>query len=85
MTITGKIANLTPTIEVTDSAVGPISGPALTFVFGIAAKQFIVPKLNEVAQKGFPIPMIKHVTFVNPSLSFDTHALCLATDVKYSA
>ena len=83
MTIKGKISNISPKIEVIDSAVGPISGSSLTFIFGIAAKQFIIPKLNEVGQKGFPIPMLKHVKFNNPSLSFDAHALCLTTDVQY--
>jgi len=84
MTVKAKICKLSPTIKVTDSAVGVISGPVLTLVFNLAAKLFIVPKLNQVGQAGFLLPMIQHIRLINSKLSYNTHALCLTTDVQYS-
>jgi len=85
MTVKGKIASLKPTIEVSDTAVGQISGELLTKIFDTAAEMFIVPQLNIFGEKGFQLPVVKHVNFIRPNITFDAHALCVTTDVEYSA
>lgn len=81
--IKGKVIKLTPEIKVTNSSVGVVSGAALTAMFKIISAQYIVPQLNVIGERGFSLPMIKHVQFMNVNLTTMDHCLCVTGDLKY--
>lgn len=84
MVLRGNLTKLSPTIQVVETQIGPIPDFILNAVFNLAAKLFIIPKLNTIGQKGIPIPAIKDVQFTNTKLENDNHCLRISTDVKYS-
>jgi len=84
MTLKASVSGLTPTIVVTHTEVGPIPSQALTDVFNAAASEFIMPFLNDLGQRGYPIPMIPYVRLINPRLLLESHALCVVTDLQYT-
>ena len=84
MVLRGNITKLSPTIHVVETQIGPIPDSILNGVFNLAAKLFILPKLNTIGQMGLPIPVINDVQFTNTKLENDNHCLRISTDVKHS-
>jgi len=79
--IQGHIERIKISFKVIDSVVGNIS--TLPTIFS-GVKQTVLDMLNEFGQKGFPLPVIKHVELISPGLTLESHALRLTTDIKYS-
>ncbi len=82
--ITAKVSSFTPSVTVTNTEIGRISGPALTSVFQILSDIFIIPKLNELGAEGLPLPGSKQVAFENPSLNLVENAIMLGTDLVWN-
>ena len=68
-------------LAVIDSSVGPISTVLLGLAFDVAKKTFIIPKLNEAGEKGFPLPVTKGVQFTNAGLQLEKDCVRVSTDV----
>lgn len=45
----------------------------------------MLPGLNKHLEKGFPLPIIDHISFVNPMVQFNSGFVVIATDVSYNA
>jgi len=78
------ITSMEVALSVIDSSVGPVSTTLLGMVFDVLKKMFIIPKLNEAGEKGFPLPAIKHIQFTNTVLQLDKECILVSTNVKYS-
>jgi len=80
-----SILSMDETLAVIDSSVGPISTTLLGLAFGVAKKSFIIPKLNEVGERGLPLPAVEHVRFTNTKLQLEQDCVRVSTDVTYSS
>ncbi|KAK3103467.1 hypothetical protein FSP39_019464 [Pinctada imbricata] len=72
-------------LHVAKSDVGHIKDAALQFIVDSILKVFVVPMLNSIGSKGFPLPVTDDIHFVNSSLRFVTDAVLVSTDVHYGA
>jgi len=79
-----SVTSMEQILDVTESSVGPISATLLGLAFDVAKKTFIIPQLNEVGEKGLPLPTIKHVQFTNTELKLERDCIRVSTDVAYS-
>jgi lipopolysaccharide-binding protein len=70
-------------MSVVDSSIGPVSTVVFQLFFDVVKKGFIIPKLNEAGAKGFPLPSIQHVEFINTGLSLQPNCVSVTTDVRY--
>jgi len=75
------ITSMEETLAVINSTVGPISTTLLGLAFDVAKKTFIIPKLNEVGERGLPLPAIEHVRFTNTELQLEQGCVRVSTDV----
>ncbi|XP_062595850.1 lipopolysaccharide-binding protein-like [Saccostrea cucullata] len=81
--IYAKVSDLPIQVKVKDSKIGALSTQALNFIVKSAVSMFVQPKLNELGSKGFPLPIIDSVHFVNTELTLGKDTLLIATDLKY--
>jgi len=79
------VASMENTLAVIDTSVGPISTTLLGLAFDVAKNSFIIPKLNEAGEEGFPLPAVKYVQFTNAGLELENDCVRVFTDVKYSS
>ena len=78
------VASMEEALSVINSSVGPVSTTLLGLAFDVAKKTFIIPKLNEAGEKGFPLPTVKHVRFTNVGLQLEKDCVRVSTDVTYN-
>ena len=74
---------LTAKLTVNDSAIGPIPQPLINFFLNYVLKHHVIPRMNDVGKRGFPLPNVQHVQFTNTALVLQQNAIILSTDVKY--
>jgi len=79
------VAFMENTLAVVDSSVGPITTTFLGLAFDVAKNKFIIPKLNEAGEEGFPLPTVGHVRFTNAGLELENDCVRVFTDVTYSS
>jgi len=80
------VANLTlvnVTMTLASSTIGPINLNPLQFALNIFTSMFLLPAVNKELNKGFVIPVIEGLTFVNPQLSYGPGYLVVDTDISY--
>jgi lipopolysaccharide-binding protein len=82
--LVATVSQISETISVVDSSVGPVSAAVLKFFFDYIKKAFIIPQLNKVGSHGFPIPHVDHVQFTNVGLELMQNCVVVSSDVKYS-
>jgi lipopolysaccharide-binding protein len=46
--------------------------------------QGLLPVINSMLAKGFPLPMVQGITFVQPSVHWGNHYMAITTDVIYT-
>ena len=80
-----SVVSMEETFAVISSSVGPISITKLKLTFLVAKNFFIIPKLNEVGEKGLPLPTIKYAKFINVGLQLENDCLRVSTDVTYTS
>ena len=78
------VASMEEALSVINSSVGPVSTTLLGLAFDVAKKTFIIPKLNEAGEKGFPLPTVKYVRFTNVGLQLEKDCVRVSTDVTYN-
>jgi len=71
-------------VDILDSQIGPISDVGLQWIFNSVNSMFIQGKLNELGAKGFPIPKIKNVVYVNPAFEFMDSSVVIKADLLYT-
>lgn len=81
--IKGNISGSSFQVGVLDSAVGPIQGN-INLMMNFVLKRFIIPKLNEKGNSGFPLPVTGDISFTNTQLQIQQNALMVATDLLYT-
>jgi len=83
-TLRASVSSISEVISIVESSIGPVSPEVIKFFFDFAKKAFIIPQLNAVGAKGFPIPRIDHVRFSNTDIQLMSNCVCLKTDVEYN-
>jgi lipopolysaccharide-binding protein len=78
-----NVSRIEQNITIINSSIGRVASQTLTFIFNYAKKVFVIPKLNTVGNKGFPIPRTRHVSFTNTDLQFLVNCARLQSDVQY--
>ena len=78
-----KAVSLRSNVTVVNSTIGPIPTFFTSVVVGILPKA-LIPLINRVGDKGFPLPNIKSVEYVNAMLVQEERNVCLMMDVKYT-
>ncbi|PVD20874.1 hypothetical protein C0Q70_19037 [Pomacea canaliculata] len=66
----GKIFGTRTIVSVQASAIGPLNDKVINFMVDTMMDLFIVPKLNEVGSRGFPLPTVDNIKDVTASLFF---------------
>ena len=79
-----RVTAMEEALTIVDSSVGPVSTALLTLAFNVAKTNFIIPKLNEAGQRGFPLPTVRHVQFTNAGIQLENDCVRVFTDVRYS-
>ncbi|XP_056022632.1 lipopolysaccharide-binding protein-like [Ostrea edulis] len=82
--IYAKVLKLPIKVKVKDSKIGQLSPEVLDLVIKGVIAIFVEPKLNELGSKGFPLPIIDSVHFVDSQLTTAKDTLLIATDLKYT-
>lgn len=80
------VANLTlvnVSMTQASSTIGPIKLQGLQFALNIFTSNFLLPAVNKQLNKGFVIPVVDGLTFVNPEVTFGAGFLVIDTDVSY--
>ncbi|KAL3859700.1 hypothetical protein ACJMK2_009905 [Sinanodonta woodiana] len=80
----GKIYDMKLLLNVTNSAVGPVAGEFIQTIINNVLKTVLIPKINELGQKGFPLPVTGKIRFINASLRLLQHAVVIETDLNYT-
>lgn len=79
----GNLTGFVPSIVVTDSAVGPVANSALQTALKLAARWFVVPKLNGALQRGVSWSTFGKFKPVNHRLEAQSQFLQIHTDILY--
>jgi len=82
-TITAAVKKFTPTVSIINSKLGNPSSATLNTIINYIANSTILSNLNNVGKKGFDIPAILHVGYVNPTVMLVDGAVVVAADVAY--
>ena len=77
-----EFRSMKDTFTVVNSSVGEISTDILGFGIDVMKMSFIIPKLNEAGEMGFPLPTIEHVRFFNTGVQLENDCVRVFTDVK---
>ncbi|XP_042197870.1 bactericidal permeability-increasing protein-like [Callorhinchus milii] len=65
------------------SNIGPFETSSLEGVLSFATKIAVLPKINALLAKGYPLPSLDRLSFVNPAIKVKEKFLMIATDIKY--
>jgi len=79
-----KISDVKFTLKAGNSSIGPVNDKFLNLLIDGALKAFIIPKINEAGAHGFPLPVLKEITFENTKITFAADTVQISTDVKYT-
>jgi len=79
------VISMEDTVELIDSSVGPIPHVLVRLAFDVVKTAFIIPKLNEAGEMGLPLPVLKHVQFINTELQLEHDSVRVSTDVTHSS
>ncbi|KAM5135440.1 bactericidal permeability-increasing protein-like [Mantella aurantiaca] len=70
-------------IELKHSDVGPFSVALIETAVNYYLSAILLPKVNEILNKGYPLPLLDHVQLGNVTLKQYDHYLLLGADVHY--
>jgi lipopolysaccharide-binding protein len=82
--ITATMSLKNTTLKLKESIVGQFDVSVLDSVTSAAFKYVVVPYLNQVAEKGFPIPTVKGLTLVQPSLAYLQNYIQIYSNFTFS-
>ncbi|CAL1548514.1 unnamed protein product [Lymnaea stagnalis] len=81
--VVGYITSYSIKIGVIKSAIGDVSGTALTYILNVALETFVIPKFNEMAQAGFELPLSGDIKLKDSKLTLLNNVLLISTDLQY--
>ncbi|XP_068120475.1 bactericidal permeability-increasing protein-like isoform X2 [Hyperolius riggenbachi] len=70
-------------IELEHSDVGPFSVTLMAFTLNTIISTTVLPKVNEILSKGYPLPSLQDVQLKNLVLKQYKHFLLLGADIQY--
>nr|QBL56987.1 BPI [Ruditapes philippinarum] len=79
-----KIKDLDLKLKVEKSAVGEVSDFFLNFLIKQVLKSYLIPQLNDLGKRGFPLPVTGDIKFQNTKISFAKDTVLISTDLLYS-
>ncbi|KAH3849878.1 hypothetical protein DPMN_092282 [Dreissena polymorpha] len=82
--IHARITYLNWNLKTVRSEVGPVDDKFIDFLIKYALDVFLIPKLNDYASKGIPLPIGKEVSLKNASVVLAKDTIVIATDVAYT-
>eukprot|EP01116_Phalansterium_solitarium_P018699 TRINITY_DN5049_c0_g1_i1.p1 TRINITY_DN5049_c0_g1~~TRINITY_DN5049_c0_g1_i1.p1 ORF type:complete len:515 (-),score=215.13 TRINITY_DN5049_c0_g1_i1:375-1880(-) len=82
--IYGNLSYLSADFTVSQSNIGPFSPSGLDTIINLLFEAGVVPQVNKILAKGFPLPTVTGLTFVNPTIGWGDHFLYVSTDVTYT-
>ncbi|XP_078507870.1 bactericidal permeability-increasing protein-like [Lissotriton helveticus] len=71
-------------LSLVHSDVGPFQVDTLQAILNEVLQILVLPKVNKVLSKGFPLPTINKLTFVNPNITIQKGAVLISTDARFS-
>ncbi|XP_070536307.1 bactericidal permeability-increasing protein-like isoform X2 [Ptychodera flava] len=81
--ITGKVTSMSADLTLTKTAIGPFSLILIQPAVDIFIDAGVIPYLNDKGKKGFPLPSIEGVEFINPEIVLKKNVIQVGTDLKY--
>lgn len=82
-TIYGNISYLSCNFTVTQTNIGQFSPAQLDAILNFLFSYGIVPQVNKRLAKGFPLPTVTGLTFVNPTVGWGNGYLYVSTNAQY--
>ncbi|XP_053402306.1 lipopolysaccharide-binding protein-like [Mercenaria mercenaria] len=79
-----RINDLKLKLKVGKSAVGKVSDVFLDFLIKQALNAYLIPQLNDLGKKGFPLPVTGEIKFTNTKISFAKDTVLISTDLSYT-
>merc|ERR1712146_481278 len=76
--------NATTHVFTLNTTVGPVNVDGLTSIINTFVNIFLLPGLNKHIAKGFPLPTVDGISFVNPEIKFAMDYVYVGTDIKYT-
>ncbi|KAK2193986.1 hypothetical protein NP493_4g13041 [Ridgeia piscesae] len=81
--VKAKVANFRTTMKLAHTNIKAVTEPELDAFFKLIADTWIIPKLNELGDIGFELPIFDDFRFVNPEIKIQKGAMQLLVDFKY--
>jgi hypothetical protein len=81
--VAANLTFLTLDLSVYNTTIGPIDVGPINAIVNTFVNLFLLPGLNKHLEKGFPLPIVDGMSFVNPAIVFQQSFLAIATDVVY--
>ncbi|XP_066918111.1 bactericidal permeability-increasing protein-like [Clytia hemisphaerica] len=84
LNVGGNIVDFTFGLSVGGSVIGEVNLPIDDPSVKMLVKGLIIENANPLLNKGFPIPKVDDLDFINPQVSFVKNAIRVDTDINYS-
>ncbi|RUS91981.1 hypothetical protein EGW08_000194, partial [Elysia chlorotica] len=81
--LNAEITDYSFKLSLEKSAIGPLFPSVLNTVINGVLSFIVIPKLNVIAAKGVPLPMVGDVQFSNTMLLLQEGNLLIGTDLQY--
>lgn len=78
-TLIGNLTFLGVNFTLFSSNIGPFDVTILDKLINALFESGIVPAINDILKKGFPLPVVPGLTFVNPNVAYNNHYLSVKT------
>ncbi|KAJ5071570.1 bactericidal permeability-increasing bpi protein-related [Anaeramoeba ignava] len=82
--IYGNFNNLTTKMTLNASTIGQFSLDSLDQILDLMTQNVLVPLLNELFQKGYPLPVVDGAQLVEPHFYFYDKYMAITSDFKYT-
>nr|XP_002127451.1 bactericidal permeability-increasing protein [Ciona intestinalis] len=79
---TASVSSMSATVSAKSSVVGKLPVTLLNFLLPGALRSYVIPAVNKILQKGYPLPTITGVSYVTPKLQLVQGALVGNCDWK---
>jgi len=84
LTLSGNLTYLNGNFSLQSSEIGPINVKVFDSLLNLLFSSGVVPAVNAILQKGFVLPTIQGLTFINPVIGFGDRFLYVSTSIQYN-
>lgn len=81
--VTGKVKHFRFRSTVLRKQMDPVPKPLIDAIFKFVFRDFIVPQINGLARKGYPLPHLESIKYIDPELHLLQGGFCFAVDLEY--